>query len=40
LFWVDDAKIAIFDQNKAFSYIYISTTTSPIDMIQISVYLG
>ena len=30
----------IFDQNKPFSYTYISTTATPIDMIQGAVYLG
>ena len=32
-------KLFIFDQNRPFSYAYISTTANPIDMIQSVVYL-
>ena len=39
-FWSNMNYFTLFDQNKPFSYAYISTTANPIDMIQSAVHLG
>ena len=39
-FWSDRAILPSSTQNKPFSYTYISTTATPIDTIQNSVYLS
>ena len=38
--WISCFYFITFDQNKLFSYTYISTTPNPIDMMQSAVYLS